>query len=594
MKTIGTPILICGGGGAGLSLSTFLSAQGIESILIERHAGTSHLPKAHYLNQRTMEIFREHGIADTVYERGTPFENMGSVAWLTSLGGDGPLDRKTIYRMDAFGGGSTQATYEADSPTRSGNLPLIRLEPVLRESAERSPLAKVHFSHELTSFEQDKSGVTSIVKNLQSGEEFKVRSQYLVGADRGRTVGPAVGIRLEGPTDLVDMVSTHFTADLSRHIDDDTPLIRWFVNPEGGGGWGSGAMVPMGPTHWDRRSEEWVFHFAFRPGDPDFDESLIVPRIRSLLKLPDLDIKVHKVSHWIVESILADKYRGGRCVAIGDAAHRHPPTTGPGLNSGIQDAHNLAWKLAALVRGQAGDRLLDSYEQERRPVAARNTRWALFTFMNHFVTDAGFGLVPGAPPQMQASAFRTLLSDGYEGDWARARMHEVLMTQRMEFCAHDLELGFAYDGHAVVPDGTPAPPRAPMGDTYTPTTRPGHRLPHAWLARNGMRVSTHDLCGRGRFVVLTGDKDGAWREAARTAAECCGVKVDVYAIGAAGNIAEADGAWGRLKQIEDDGAILVRPDVHVGWRATTLPANPAHALSDAISRILDRPNACAK
>ena len=169
----------------------------------------------------------------------------------------------------------------------------------------RSPLAKVHFSHELTSFEQDHSGVTSVLKNLQSGDQFEVRSQYLVGADRGRTVGPAVGIKLEGPTDLVDMVSTHFTADLSKHIDDDTPLIRWFINPEGGGGWGSGAMVPMGPTHWDRRSEEWVFHFAFRPGDPDFDESLIVPRIRELLKLPDLDIKVHKVSHWIVESILA-------------------------------------------------------------------------------------------------------------------------------------------------------------------------------------------------------------------------------------------------------------------------------------------------
>lgn len=233
-----------------------------------------------------MEILREHGIADTVYARGTPLENMNCVVWMTSLGGDGPLDRRTIYRMDAFGGGAYRETYKADSPTRSANLPLIRLEPVLREFAEKSPLASVRFSHELIRFEQDASGVTSLVRDLKSGEEFQVRSQYLVGADRGRTIGPALGIELQGPTDLIDMVSTHFSADLSQAIDDDAPLIRWFINPEGGGGWGSGAMVAMGPTHFDRRSEEWVFHFAFRPGDPDFDENAIVPRIRELLKLP--------------------------------------------------------------------------------------------------------------------------------------------------------------------------------------------------------------------------------------------------------------------------------------------------------------------
>jgi 2,4-dichlorophenol 6-monooxygenase len=588
MKTIEIPVLICGGGGSGLSLSIFLSSHGVESLLVERHSGTSHLPKAHYLNQRTMEILREHGMADTVYARGTLLENMGCVVWLTSLGGDGPLDRKTIYRMDAFGGGALQSTYDADSPTRSGNLPLIRLEPVLREFASKSPLAQVCFSHELLSFEQDAQGVTSRVKNLQSGEEFHVRSQFLIGADRGRTVGPAIGIELDGPTNLVDMVSTHFVGDLSKHIDDDSPLIRWFINPEGGGGWGSGAMVAMGPTHFDRHSEEWVFHFAFRPGDPDFDEAAIVPRIRQLLKLPELDIEVHKVSHWIVEAVLANKYRGGRCLAIGDAAHRHPPTTGLGLNSGIQDAHNLAWKLAAALRGQATDRLLDSYEQERRPVAARNTRWALFTFMNHFVTDAGFGLIPGAPPEMNAAAFHTLLSDGFEGEWARARMHEVLMTQRMEFCAHDVELGFSYESSAIVADGSPAPARAAMGDVYIPTTRPGHRLPHAWLRRDASRVSTHDLCGRGRFVLLTGAQGTGWKQAALAATQHFGIPVEVYAVGAPGDVADDEGAWERLSEIGEDGAILVRPDTHVGWRTKRAPAKPAEALNQALSHILSR------
>ncbi len=226
-------------------------------------------------------------------------------------------------------------------------------------------------------------------------------------------------------------------------------------------------------------------------------------------------------------------------------------------------------------------------------MAARNTRWALFTFMNHFVTDAGFGLVPGAPPEMQVGAFRTLLSEGYEGyegDWARARMHEVLMTQRMEFCAHDLELGFAYDGHAVLPDGTPAPPRAPMGDVYTPATRPGHRLPHAWLMRGVPRVSTHDLCGRGRFVLFTGVSDSVWQDAAQAATRRFGVLVAVFTVGAAGDVSDADAAWARLEQI-DDGAVLVRPDGHVGWRVTRLPAEAMASLTQAIAHLLDRPAA---
>lgn len=588
MTTIETPVLICGGGGAGLSLSIFLSAHGIDNLLVERHATTSHLPKAHYYNQRTMEIFREHGIADTIYARGTPFENMGHIVWMTSLSGDGPLDGKLLYKMDAFGGGKLEPIYDADSPTRSGNLPQMRLEPILREFAEKSPRAKVLFGHELMRFEHDDAGVTSVVKNLQSGEEFQVRSQYLCGADRGRTINPKLGIELQGPSNLVDMVSTHMTADLSKYITDDSPLIRWFANPEGGSGWGSGVMVAMGPKKFDRHSEEWVFHFAFRPDDPDFNEADIVPRIRTLLRIPDLEIQVHKVSHWIVEAVLATKYRVGRCLILGDAAHRHPPTTGLGLNSGIQDAHNLAWKLAAVLKGQAGDALLDSYEQERRPVAARNTRWALMTFMNHVVTDAGFGLIPGAPPELNAFQITTLLSDSDEGEWFRARMDEVVGTQRMEFQAHDMELGFRYDGNAVVPDGTEPPPRGRMGDIYTPTTRPGHRLPHAWLEKSGTRLSTHDLCGRGKFVLITGAKGDAWKAAARDAAERYGVPVDVVCVGAPGQPEDRSNTWSKLRQIEEEGAVLVRPDVHVGWRCARVPADMTTALSDALGKILGK------
>ncbi|MCK9282706.1 MAG: FAD-dependent monooxygenase [Rhodocyclaceae bacterium] len=588
MKTIETPILICGGGGAGLTMSFILSALGVESILVERHPTTSHLPKAHYLNQRTMEILREYGLADEIYTKGSQAENMGAVAWYTSLAGDGPLDAKQIYKMDAFGGGTTAETYARDSACRSGNLPQLRLEPILRAKAESSPLASVRFNNELISFEQDADGVTSIIRDSVSDETYAVRSKYLVGADRGRTIGPAVGIELQGPTGLVDMVSTHFSADLSLYIDDDDPLLRWYINPEGGGSWGSGAIVPMGPNSYDRHSQEWVMHFAFRPDDPDFDEAKIVPRMRELLKLPKLEPVVHKVSHWLVECIVASKYRGGRAFVVGDAAHRHPPTTGLGLNSGIQDVHNLAWKLAAVLKGHAAETLLDSYETERRPVALRNTKWALFTFFNHFVIDAGLGMIPNAPPEVNREAFVTLFSDSEQGQTARARLHEVIQTQRTEFTAHYLEIGFNYDSTAVVADGTPPPPFAPMGDIYTPTTRPGHRLPHAWLTRGGEKVSTHDLTGRGRFTLFTGTKGGVWKEAAAAAAKRFGIALDVVAIGAPGDYADTDGTWASLRETGEDGAVLVRPDTHVGWRSRTAPKNPEAALEAALATVLGR------
>lgn len=347
-------------------------------------------------------------------------------------------------------------------------------------------------------------------------------------------------------------------------------------------------MVAMGPERFDRHSEEWVFHFAFQPGDPDFNENDIAPRIKQLLKTPDVDIRVNKVSHWIVECVLANHYGKGRVWVIGDAAHRHPPTTGLGLNSGIQDAHNLAWKLAACVRGQAPVKLLETYENERRPVASRNTQWALLTFMNHFVIEPGFGMVPGAPAEANLGAFMALLGEGWQSDFARQRMHEVLNTQRTEFQAHDIEIGFHYDSAAVIADGSAAPKVSPMGDEHVPTTRPGHRLPHAWLQRGGEKVSTHDLCGRGRWVLLTDARGSAWHDAAKSASEQFGIDVTAITVGPGGDCEDADGRWSTLCGIEAGGAVLVRPDVHVGARFARAPTDAVGTLGDALGAMLGR------
>lgn len=583
------PVLIVGGGGCGLASSIFLSDHGVESLLVERHASTSYLPKAHYLNQRTMEVFRQHRIADNLYEVGTPMSQLGKVKFMTTLGGDGPLDGRTLIELASFGGGSTAEAYERDSPGPSTNYPQVRLEPLLRRHAEKRAPGQVLFHHELIDLEQAEDGVTATIRNRDTDEKYEIRADFVIAADGGKTLGPKFGVTMQGPTGLVDMVNMHFRADLSQWWDDEA-IITFFNNPEGGSTWGAGAMCTMGPT-WGRHSEEWSITFGFRPDDPDnFDEATVIPKLRKLLKIPNLEVQCLNLSHWIVEGVLADTFRVGGVFFAGDAAHRHPPTTGLGLNTAIQDAHNLAWKLAAVVKGKAAPALLDTYELERRPVAARNVDWAMFTFANHAVIDVGLGLVPGAPPEVNTQTFHSFFADNELGDTLRARFAEVIQTQRTEFQAHDLELGFRYDRGAVIPDGSTAPKTDPMGHLYIPTARPGHRLPHAWIQRDGETISTHDLIGSpGGFVLIVGADGAVWRDAAHRAAEAAGVRLPVVSIGAAnGDYLDGQGIWTDAAGITATGAVLVRPDNHVAWRSPDLTDASTDGLAKALQTCLGR------
>jgi 2,4-dichlorophenol 6-monooxygenase len=588
LSTIEVPVLIVGGGGCGLSSSIFLSNLGVEHLLVERHSTTSHLPKAHYLNQRTLEVYRQHGIAERIYQVGAPLENFGKIQWKTSLGGDRPIDGRLIHEMDAFGGGTTRARYEADGPCLSTNYPQLRLEPLLREEAEKRAPGQVRYNHEVTAWEQlDGGGVLATILNTETKETHSVKARYVIAADGGKTFGPALGVQMAGPTNMVDMVSTHFSADLSEYVDDET-LITWFLNPEGETSWGSGAMVKMGPT-WNRNSEEWVLHFAFHPDDPErFNEDAIVPKLRELLKLPELSFKVHKISHWILDRIVAQQWRFGDIFLAGDAAHRQPPTTGLGLNTGIQDAHNLAWKLAAVLSGAAGDALLDSYEAERLPVSTDGADWALLAFMNHTLIDAGIGLTPGAPVEVNMQAFESLLSDTRIGRAQRERAATAIGTQRYEFQAHDVEIGFSYEQGALIPDGSGPIPRSDTGTVYTPTTQPGRRLPHAWLEVEGKKESTHDLLGDGlRFLLITGPDGEPWIEAAAEASAAAGISVQPVAIGSTGTN-DLEGRWAEIRQIEPNGAILVRPDNHIAWRSMGASAHPGAALTQALKAVLGK------
>jgi len=469
METITTDVLICGGGGCGLSLSVFLADLGVDFLTVERHEGTSILPKAHYLNPRTMEIFRQFNADAEIHAKGTPKYNRSKTKWYTSFAGDGPIDNLTMFESGSLGGHGSEREFEyrETCPTDSANLPQLRLEPIIRQHAEQRAPGQMMFGHNLEEFSQNTDGVTATVRNISTDKVFQIKAKYLVAADGGRTIGDKLGVVMEGPTKLITQVSVHFEADLSDYYPDDRVLLNWLKPAHRQG---VSAIVAMGPEKWGRFSPEWSLGFPKMPFDPEeFTDSMAADEVRKILGISDLEVKVRCVSEWSVEGVLADRYVDGRIILAGDAAHRHPPTTGLGLNTGIQDVHNLAWKLALLTSGKAAPGLLQSYESERRPVGAYNVEWALNSFFNHMLLEMAIVAVhPNNLTEMQTpehviGAYQAVLADTPNGRMRRARMAAVYETQYMEFYAHDIELGFVYNSSIVTSDGTPEPERDPLG-----------------------------------------------------------------------------------------------------------------------------------
>jgi len=257
---------------------------------------------------------------------------------------------------------------------------------------------------------------------------------------------------------------------------------------------------------------------------------------------------------------VAERYRAGRAFLIGDAAHRFPPTGGLGLNTGVQDAHNLAWKIAAAERGWAPRTLLDSYESERQPVARANAE---------------------ASARNAAKLQDVVKALGPKGDGDRDAVRTAIAAQAEHFDMVGLQLGFRYERGALVPDGTPAPAVANPVREYVPTGRPGARLPHAWVVRDGERASTLDLLPLDRFTLIAGPRGGAWVAAAGRIDSPPLTRVEIGR-----DVADESGAWRQMLGIAEDGALLVRPDQHVAWRSAGPASDPDAALRGALARIL--------
>jgi 2,4-dichlorophenol 6-monooxygenase len=581
------PVLIVGGGGAGLTASMILSTLEVESLLVSALPHTSVLPKAHMLNQRTMEIFTELGVAPEICRRSTPRENMRSVAWYAGLAGSNDWYGRELGRLEAWGGGYSDPDYIAASPCHTCNLPQIRLEPVLKEHAERLSPGAVRFNHELVGLELAEGGAVATILDRDVSARYRVRARYVIAADGGRTVGDLLGVTMSGPRDVMKMVSVHMTADLTGWARDDDVLIRWLINPDFGGSF-SGVLVPMGPDHWGPRSEEWVFHMQYAPDDLEaMQHDKILQRMHATLGIPDFAPTVHKISTWTMEGVIADTFRVGAVFLAGDAAHRHPPTGGLGLNSAVHDVHNLCWKLAAVLDGRAGDGLLDSYETERRPVDQANIDNALANAMNHFSIDEALNLSAGNTPEQNWAQLRPLWEDCPESKAKRHALNQAIASQTIEFRHHNVEFGYVYRSGAIVDDGRVAPVPVDAVRLYTPSTRPGHPMPHAWVEREGDRMPLCELVSGGRFVLLAGETGAAWVQAAEKLAADNDIPLLAGTVGVLGaDYVDARAAWLKHRETGPAGAVLIRPDRYVAFRALDMADDPASELKAALARVL--------
>ncbi|WP_055534568.1 FAD-dependent oxidoreductase [Streptomyces graminilatus] len=538
-----TPVLIVGGSLVGLSTSLFLGRLGVPHMLVERHSGTSIHPRGRGNNVRTMELFRVAGVERRIEEAASVLADNHGILQTPALVGD---VGEWLFKEIDPGGGLARF-----SPSGWCLCSQNDLEPVLLANA-RSLGGDLRFSTELMSFEQDSDGVTARLKSRETGEHTVVRADYLVAADGPRSpVREQLGIGQSGPGDLFHNVSVTFTSrGLAEVVGDRRFIVCYLTNPEA-----DGALLPVD------NQERWVFHAPWHPEQgetlEEFTDERCREHIRRAVGVPDLDVEITGRAAWHAAERVAQRYADRRVFLAGDSAHEMSPTGAFGSNTGIQDAHNLAWKLAAVLGGWAGPGLLGSYDLERRPVAEATSARASSRSVEH--SHPGYTPAPGA---------------GGPG----GRKGGIL----------NVALAYRYPRGAVL-GADPSVPVVPEGVRLTGD--PGSRAPHLWLNRAGTRISTLDLY-EGSMVLLSSAGGGVdWHGAAADVARQLAVPLDSYRIGSGPDaelLSASDLEWSEAYGVTADGAVLVRPDGFVAWRSEGASANPGAVLREALSALLDR------
>jgi 2,4-dichlorophenol 6-monooxygenase len=557
MKRIEVPYLIAGAGPVGMMGAILLARRDRRTLVLERRPGPQPAPAAHVVNARTLEICRQAGVDMEAIARAVKDPaDAGHAIFLTRLNGD-ELGRLPFEQQ---GDACLRHT-----PTPLRNLSQHRFEPILASTIEKLPEAAIRFGQQWESAVQDDGGVTSTVRDLETDECYRIWSRFLIGADgAGSRVRKSLGIEMDGPPRIQSFLMIHFAADLRRIVRGRPGVLYWIMDPEIGG--------TLVAHDIDR---EWVYMHAFDPEQEsasDYDDE----RCRSLVLRAigeDAPLRILHRGSWNMSAQVADGMRDRRIFLAGDAAHRFPPTGGMGLNTGIQDVHGLAWKLCAVEDGWAPSTLLDSYEQERRPIARNNAEQSLRNAVKMIEVPRALGIVD----EPTTARMQAVLADPAR----RRRVEEAIADQAEHFDMLGLQLGFAYTEGALAPDGSAPPQLENPVREYTASSRPGARLPHAWLEAAGERVSSLDLVRADGFTLFSWREHEPW---AKAITQLGSVPLSHVRIGA--DVVEPDAHWADVCGIEPGGALLVRPDQHVAWRSRSRPDDALTDLRAAFDAIL--------
>jgi 2-polyprenyl-6-methoxyphenol hydroxylase-like FAD-dependent oxidoreductase len=530
------PVLVVGGSLVGLSTSLFLAHHGIEHLVVERHPGTAIHPRAAAFLQRTVEAFRSAGIQDEVARAaGKEFVQNGAIMSAETLGGK-ELD--WYFR-------SINEGVEHLSPSPRLFITQIGLEPVLKERAARLG-ARLEYGKEMNALEVHEESAVAVVRDRESSEERTVQARYVVAADGVRSpIRETLGIRMLGRGSFSNSITIYFRADCRALIGERNLSVIYVFNPRLQGFFrfsidgrsGFLAVNSALDTDGERTTSLWG----------DTSEGKCVEYVRDALGAPEsLAIEIENVQRWNAVADCAERMSSGPVFLAGDAAHVMPPTGGFGGNTGVHDAHNLAWKLAYVLKGLAGEALLDSYDAERRPVAAATVEQAYMRYVT--------------------------------------RLDPALGTDGLAAYVEDatIDLGYRYRSDAIVGQSGDDVWESP----HEPSGAPGVRAPHVELDRDGIRISTLDLVSP-QFSLLAGSDGDAWCASAEQAAGELGIPLTAYRVGP-GGLEDPDGRFATAYGIGGSGAVLTRPDGVVAWRTTAAPPDGASALHAVLRGVLAR------
>jgi 2-polyprenyl-6-methoxyphenol hydroxylase-like FAD-dependent oxidoreductase len=529
------PVLIAGGGLVGLSIAMFLANHGINSVAVERTTGGSKLPRAAFFSLRTLELFRAAGIEEQVRRQSEiEFLPEGAIITMDSLAGSKIADIIPNLNQGV----------ESLSPCRRLFITQPGLEPILRDRARQSG-ATVLEGYEITGIKQHGDGVMATARNLEDGSERKLHAAYLIGADGAHSrVRELLGVPFEGRGVFSNSITIYFTADLWPQLGGKPLSVIYVNNPVLGGFFRMNKDCQSGflaiNTVGDAKTNPDVANVA-----ADISVARLIELVRAGAGIPDLEVRIDGVSRWRATSDVARQFQTGRVFLAGDAAHLMPPNGGFGGNTGIHDAHNLAWKLALVINGTAGPALLESYDQERRPVGK-------FT-----VEQAYSRYVTRTAPYLEATDYQPVVDDLI------------------------IELGYLYRSKAVLPGDDHG---SLYVDPHLINGRAGSRAPHVRLEQDGQPISSLDLFGHG-FVLVAAPDGREWSTAtAAVTKELPDLEFKIVQMG--GGINDIDGRFMEAYGLTATGASLIRPDGFIAWRSESIRKDAAGSVVQALTTIL--------